>query len=224
MRNHAEASERSAALSPESIQTGAVISFDGESLVASGEDIIGAVESLLTSRGGSLDRRDRWLTDDVAALSRGDAWIVPLSWHPPLPAIDDVTRRTLDARASELGAGIRDACSYRSGDPLVIDLASDGSYATELARTGAKNAAWWEFGNFAVVLVFYGNAGPAPKESMALQVVPIGWVSERRPTPRKKIPPLNLEWSWTNLVEFASAGDAHTAGSLAGQKTEGQRS
>ena len=224
MSEHAEASERSTALSPESIQTGAVISFNGDSLVASGEAIIGAVESRLTARGGSLDRQDLWLTDDVAALSRGDAWIVPLSWHPPLTAIDDTTRRSLDARASELGASIRDACSYRSGDALGIDLASDASYAAELARTGAKNAAWWEFGNFAVVLVFYGKAGPAPKESMALHVVPIGWVSERRSTLRKKLPPLDLEWSWADLVEFASAGDAEAAGSLAGQKTEGQKS
>lgn len=199
---HAETPERSTALLPESVQTGAVITWSGESLVASG-DVLGAVESRLMARGGNFDRQDQWVTNDIPVLSRGDAWIVPLSWHPPLAEIDETTRRTLDVRASELYHRIQSACSHGSGYPLGIDLASGTSYAFELARTGAKDAAWWEFGTFAVVLVIYGKPSPAPKESMALHVVPIGWVSERRSRLRKKIPPPGLEWSWIDVVKLA---------------------
>jgi hypothetical protein len=195
---------------PESVQTGAVITWSGESLVASGSGIVDAAVSRLTEGGANFDRQDQWLTDNVPVLSRGDVWIVPLSWHPALADIDDTTRRTLDIRATELGEQIRWACSHQSGDWLRIDLDSARSYPFELSRTGATRAFWWGFGSFAVVLVFYGKPSPAPKESMALHVVPIGWVSERRPV-KKKLPPPHLEWSWMDVVGFAEGASSNGA-------------
>ena len=53
----------------------------------------------------------------------------------------------------------------------------------------------------ALVLVVYGDPIPAPVRAMALHVVPIGWVSERRAP--KRFPPMDLAWSWADAVEVA---------------------
>lgn len=207
-------------LSRGSICSGAVVSYSGDALVVTGDTIIDLVESQL--RQASSAHSDRWLAPGVPALSRGDAWIVPLFWAAPKADIAESQRKQLDMRASELGRSIMGACWYLHGDPISLELDEfnerDHGYAAELVRTGAKAASWWQFDTVAVVLVYYGEPSPEPKTRMALQVVPLGWVSARRPTPAKKMRQLNLAWSWADAVAFA---EADSAGSLTEQSTEG---
>lgn len=204
---------RSTALAPTSVQTGAVISYSAEKLVASGEEIVAAIESRLTRPVTSGGGRDEWLMSEVPALSRGTAWIVPLAW---IPDDDDQTLRT---RAGELWTAIRSACEYRHGAQIGIDLEGDETaptpYARELVRTDARRADWWETGDSAIVLVVYGDPIPAPVRRMAVHVVPIGWVSQRRPTAAKKMTGLDLAWSWRDVIAVARTGGAEARASLA---------
>ncbi|MFS0912091.1 hypothetical protein AB3M89_09890 [Microbacterium sp. 179-I 3D2 NHS] len=102
---------------------------------------------------------------------------------------------------------IRSACWYRHGDQVSVDLSSDAEpwnrYVAQLVRTGVRRAVWWQFGDAALVLVVHGDPIPSPPTSMALHVVPVGWVSDRRLTPPKKMPPLDLSWSWADVVALA---------------------
>lgn len=212
-------------LSRDSIRTGAVITYCDEALVVTGGAIVEAATTKLIGSVPAASRRDRWLTHDVPVLSRGPAWIIPLFWSPPGSDLGEQHRQMLDSRASELGQSIMSACWYDRGDPSAVKLVAEAEggrgYTTELVRTGAKNASWWGFGDEALVLVHYGEPSPAPKTRMALHVVPVGWVSERRPTPPKKMPALDLEWSWADVVAFA---ESNAAGSLSEQNEEGQGS
>lgn len=209
---------RSTAVAPASMQTGAVISFSAETLVASGQEIVAAIESRLTRPMVPGAGRDLWLTRAVPALSRGSAWIVPLAWVPDRP---DHADPALRSRVTELWAAVRAACEYRHGAPIGIDVegvdAARRPYPHELARTGARRADWWEAGDWAIVLVVYGEPIPAPISRMAVHVVPIGWVSERRSTPAKRMPTLDLAWSWADVVAAARTGGADAAASLAEQ-------
>ncbi|WP_406247054.1 hypothetical protein ACI7YT_16595 [Microbacterium sp. M] len=119
---------------------------------------------------------------------------------------------------------VRSACEFRQGMQIGVDLRSEAPrnpYAKELARTGVRRADWWAFGGFAAVLAVYGEPLPAPVSKIALHVVPVGWVSARRPTAAKKMPALDLSWSWADVVAF---GESDAAGSLVEHKTEGQGS
>lgn len=212
-------------LSRGTIRSGAVISYSDDALVMTGDGIIDLVQSQLLRSSSATERRDQWLAPGVPVLSRGAAWIVPLFWSAPSADIAESERKQLDTRASELGQDIMSACWYVHGDPISVDFEGltehDRGYGAELVRTGAKSASWWQFDNVAVVLVYYGEPSPAPKTRMALHVVPLGWVSTRRPTPAKKMSQLNLAWSWADAVAFA---EANSAGSLAEQSTEGSDS
>lgn len=202
------------ALSADSLQTGAVITFRGDQMVASGAGIVEAAESRLI--GTAPERRDQWLIPEVPVLSRGDAWIIPLFWMPESRPLDQAESPTLDARSKELGQSIMSACRYAHGEPLSIDF--DGRdalrvYAAELTRTGAATGAWWAIGDWAIVLVYYRADDGEPTQRMALHVVPVGWVSARRPAKAKKIPSLDLAWSGADIVAFAAAdSDRHSPG------------
>ncbi|MDW4573528.1 hypothetical protein R8Z57_12160 [Microbacterium sp. M3] len=211
-----------AALSRDAIRTGAVISYCGDELVVTGGALVEAVTAALLGPAAPKPGGDRWLTPEVPVLSRGPAWIVPLFWSPSTSDLGRQQHELLDRRGSELGQAIMSACWYLRGEPLGIELEGDADggrgYAAELVRTGAKDASWWGFGDDALVLVYYGDPSPAPKTRMALHVVPVGWVSARRPTPAKKMPALNLEWDWAAAVAFA---EADAAGSLSEHNEEG---
>lgn len=196
------------AFSSGSLRTGAVVSFHGDRLVASGADIVQAARSQLID--GALKHRDQWLTHDVPVLSRADAWIIPLFFVPEASTLDEAGRQLLDSRASELGQSIMSACRYEHGEPLSVDFdRHDGPavYAAELARTGATDGAWWAVGDFAIVLVYYRAHVGAPKQRMALHVVPVGWVSVHHPTKAKKMPNLDLAWNWADVVNVRWSDD-----------------
>lgn len=197
---------RSSATAAASVHAGAVISHSEETLVASGDSVVDAIESGLIRPAVSGGGGDRYLTDAVPALARGSAWIVPLAWVPDRPGHDD---RALRTRATELWSSVRAACEYRHGTQIGIDLDDDDPrtpYAHELVRTGARRADWWEAGDSAIVLVVYGEPVPAPFTRMAAHVVPIGRVSPRRASTRRKMPTLDLGWSWADVVAVARPG------------------
>lgn len=216
MSDRESAGDRLTAVSRASIETGAVISYSGDTLVADGESIVAAVASRLTGPAASV-HGDEWLTDAVPVLARGDAWIVPLAWVPDHLGRDDPRDPALRDRIGDLWRAVWSACEHRHGNGIAIDL--DGAtpalpYAAELLRTGARRADWWEFAAWAVVLVVYGDPIPAPVRLMAVQVVPVGWVSEARRTAPKRMPHLDLAWSWADVVAFAESDDAGAAASL----------
>ncbi|MEQ6897089.1 hypothetical protein [Microbacterium sp. KR10-403] len=193
-----------AAYAPESIRTGAVIGFRGDTLVIESRDIVEAVEKTLVNPVSAVPRRDHWLLDGVPALSRGEAWIVPLAGTAD-PDGDSADADALRSRIHHIWSNVRSDGEYRHGSPLGVDLEEPTGertpYASELLRTGARAASWWGSGGSAVVQVVYGDPLPSPVTLMALHVVPIGWVSTV--TPAKKWPPLDLSWSWSDVVAFA---------------------
>lgn len=142
------------------------------------------------------------LLDGVPLLARGDAWIIPLMWNPLTegqPVDGELSRR-----GSELWSSIRAWAEYAHGVPIIPDLEDPdlwSAYLRELVSTGARRADWWGSKDAALVLVVYGDPIPAPVRAMALHVVPIGWVSERRAP--KRFPPMDLAWSWADAVEVA---------------------
>jgi hypothetical protein len=218
---HADAPRSFSALDAASVRSGAVVSFSDDSLVVGGETIVGAIEEQLTARAARPEPRDQWLLPMVPALRRGSVWIVPLSWEPTDAAADTAAVDGLASRATDLRSSVRSACWYRAGEAIGVDLAPDSAlrpYAAELVRIGARTALWWGFDDSAVVLVVSGR-----DESLtAIHVVPLGWVSDRKPS--KKVPPMDLTWSWADVVALAHREAASAADSLSVAEDEGQNS
>lgn len=193
------------ALAPASLREGAVVSFDGDTLVTTGAAIVEAIERKLREGAhGAPGVSDR-LIDGVPLLVRDRVWIVPLSSVPAATTLV-VAGEPLSMRASELAQSVGAECSYGHGQPIGIDLVQNRPYVRALAATDARSALWWEMSDRALVLVRYRDVGERPSERAAIQVVPTGWVSTRRPTPAKKVPRLDLAWSWSDVVALAGPG------------------
>ncbi|MGM7698176.1 hypothetical protein [Microbacterium sp. A84] len=226
MAIHAEPSDALTPFGPVSLRFGAVITFSGEQLVVTADRIVDAIESTLVGASSAGDGRDQWLLSDVPALSRDVAWIIPLSWEPPSSDGDPMRDR-----ATQLWSEIRGACEHRHGLQIGIDLSPDrefgGSYAAELARTGARRADWWAFGDRAVVLVVYGPPLPGLKTLMALHVVPRNWVwddSTRDKATAMNLRTGDLSWSWADVVRLGSQKAQGLADNLTEADEEGQDS
>lgn len=207
LMNHHAGARRYSALTPDAVREGAVVSFSGDTLVASGGRIIEEADLQLVDPDVQADPSRSRLLDGVPLLARGDAWIIPLMWNPLTegqPVDGELSRR-----GSELWSSIRAWAEYAHGAPIIPDLEEPdlwSAYLRELVSTGARRADWWGSKDAALVLVVYGDPIPAPVRAMALHVVPIGWVSERRAP--KRFPPMDLAWSWADVVEPAGGGAA----------------
>lgn len=179
---------------PQSVGTGAVVTYRGDHLVTSGASIVEAIDA------GSTD--GAWLLPEVVTLHRGQATIVPLSWEPVDAGGDAQQVDTLRRRATELWTEVSGACQYRHGAPISIglDAGTTDPYAIALRRSGARRADRWTFGDAAVVLVVYGEGIPAPKSATAVQVVPLAWVTDTRKRPAVDV---DLAWTWADVVEAA---------------------
>lgn len=201
--------EPSTALDATSLRTGAVIAFGEDDTGATGDAIVDAIDSEILSVRARQGNGDRWLVPGVPALSREPAWIIPLSWEPPTSSSESAILRD---RATQLWSDVRGACENGHGVEIGIDLVpeSEGldAYAAELARTGARRADWWDFGDRAVVLVVYGPPIPQPKTKVALHVVPRQWVwddAARDKATATDFSPGDLSWSWADVVSFAGS-------------------
>ncbi len=189
------------AWAPASLHDGAVVSFDGDTLIATGGAIVEAIENRVRDARATRPLPPTLLDGAVRLLERGEAWIAPLSFVPFAAGDRLVAGERLATRAAELARGVVSACWFAHGDPVEIDVEATGSdrpYADELARTGARSASWWDVDGTALVLVHYRDGGRT--ERSAVHLVPVGWVSTTRPTPRKKLPRMDLDWSWGDVV------------------------
>ncbi len=131
------------------------------------------------------------LLDGLPVLIRDEARIVPLAWRPP-----EAASEVFPATANEIWTAVRSACEHRHGSGLSVGLEQDpprNAYIRELARTGVRRADWWASEQSALVLVVHGEPVPAPLTASALHLVPLGWVSDRRPA--RRVPPTDLAWS-----------------------------
>lgn len=208
------------ALAASAITEGAVITWDGDSLITTGESIVEAVEALLAQGHGVGEQQDRWLLPGIPLLRRGAIGIVPLSWAPTTPN-DERSAAELDSRESELWSAVGSICWHLHGNQIAVDLPGGGGelrpYGAELARTGARRADWWSSGDWALVRIVYGDPIPAPVRAIALQIVPMDWVWSARRYP-KAAAPTDLSWSWSDVVAFADATRA--PGSVEGPQAE----
>lgn len=113
------AHEQTAAFAEGAADVGAVLRVRGETIVS-------AIESLWSAQPPVTDGSERWLLGDARLLSRGDAWIVPLSWEPPESVSSAFERQELSARSTELWGAVRGACEHHHGIQIGIDLSTDG--------------------------------------------------------------------------------------------------
>lgn len=194
------------AFRPESVTQGAVVTFDGDRLATTSDDIVAALESALVDGAAKSELEGGWLPGVAPLIVRGAAWIIPLSWVPPVQDGDGDEHQELRTRADLLWSEIGMACEQQHGNQIGIGLTPpDSAYARELIRTGVRRADWWRFGESAVVRVVYADALPAPMSRIALHVVPHAWVFEPIHSKAKKsLGPTDMDWTWSDVVELAT--------------------
>lgn len=124
---------------------------------------------------------------DAVVLDRGPARIFPLAAqggaqrrygrHP------DEERRRVERFADR----IRGVFEHHHGAQIPVDLMRRGTdtlaaYAASLRAAGAASAVWWGIGSAGAVLVTTGDARDGDL-TLAVHVVPMSWVSDRRARP-----------------------------------------
>lgn len=164
-----------------------------------------------------------WLRDDVLVFIRGEACVLPLLWEPEPQQPSEHPLASLWDEFGQLWRSIQSACEYRHGNQLTVDLpAADRPeglfepprpYGIALAAAGAKQAQWWAFGNTALVQVIGPGAVPGAR-SLAIHLIPVGWVSVVRPGGGAAAadPQLDLSWTWDDVVRAHARRDAVSPG------------
>lgn len=163
------------ALAPSNARGEADAADSGWRVPAGSRDLMKAIDNVIdaaTARSG------------IPVLLRGAASILPLAVQADSAgsARDPQEERR---RMTDLAASIGAALEYREGRAIPVDLdrrADDGvtSYVTALRNAGATSAEWWAYGaRHGVTIVWTGDEVDG-NLTLALHVVPVGWVSERR--------------------------------------------
>lgn len=153
----------------------------------------------------------------IPTITRGAARIVPLAVQIDSQAGDPREQRH---RMRTLADGIDGACEHRAGRGVRVDLDRTGrdevaAYAAALRAAGATDARCWVLEpSQAVVLVWTGD-GSSGDLSLALHLVPTGWVSDRRTGPASS-DPIDVRWSWADAVALVRERSA-PVDSVAGQ-------
>ena len=195
------------ALSPGSVDGGAVITYSDGALVSSGARIVDAIDALPS--GAPTAPRESWLTDGVPLLHRGEASIVPLA------SIPDPGSGDLLAGANDLWMAVRTTADHTRGRGLELDLDDPADpYAQELHRTGARRATWWGRAEQALVLVVYGAPLPAPISSIAAHIVPLEWLDVDAPPKRRTRVVSDLAWTWRDAVAVPQDADSVREGAV----------
>ncbi|WP_341946481.1 hypothetical protein [Microbacterium sp. LWH11-1.2] len=178
-----------------SLRTGAVV-------LASARQIMDVVDGIL-HRGRATDGV---MESRVPVLQRGAATIVPLG------AQGAALEYQADVRAElvELSNSVRWAIEHRAGSRVSLDLADappsgERSYRSQLVTAGATRAgAWRPEPGLAVVLVVSGDPD-AGTLTHALHIVPSGWVASPDALERPLDEPIDVAWSWADVVSLASS-------------------
>ncbi|MCK6081677.1 hypothetical protein KZX37_07330 [Microbacterium sp. EYE_5] len=148
---------------------------------------------------GLLDAtHDSSLAGGVPVLVRGEARIVPLAqW----------SSGDVPADVDDLWHAVSAACLHRAGTWSLLDLDAErddaiGSYTSALRRVGASRVRYWIYvGQAGVALVRAGGRTPDAPATLALHVVPEGWLFHRAPGERNDAP--DLGWSLRDVVALS---------------------
>ena len=162
--------------------------------------------SVATSVNAIMDELDAVLaqqptSEAIIVLERGAARILPLTAGAD-PTLTGRDPREEHRRAGTLASSVRDACDHREGWAVQVDLDdqsvdSVASYSSALRAAGATRAHYWRFDDLGVVLVQSG-AAEAATLTLALHVVPLGWVLDRRAG--APVAGIDVRWSLSDLI------------------------
>ena len=177
---------------PASVSEGSILPYEGRAM-------------LLSPHGlppGALDvRADGWLSPDVPILVRGLARIIPLAWSgdPQSGHGRAVTAEDIAAFASRVQA----AGEQWAGIWRVLALEDDrtdsiGSYTAALRQSGATHADCWTYSETVGVALVRAGSDREGTGSLALHIVPAGWVSE--PRAGKPVRDVDVSWTWGDVV------------------------
>ncbi|WP_200872919.1 hypothetical protein [Microbacterium sp. CH12i] len=176
-----------AAFGPASLTAGSLLPFEGRTLMQGPEGLPSAV----------LDaEQDGWVSPNNPILVRGLAKILPLAWWGDGSGVKP---EEIAAFASQMqAAGMQWAGNWRVLDITERRDDSIGSYSGALRAAGATLVDCWTYSQtIGVALVWAGAADDATR-SLALHVVPVGWVSER--LAKKPLKGIDVRWSWAEVV------------------------
>lgn len=120
----------------------------------------------------------------VVVLDRGPVRIIPLAAQGGDGAAQGRDPGEDRRRIARFAGRIRGAFEHHHGAQIPVDLTLRGDdalagYATSLRSAGAASAVWWGIGSAGVVLVTTGDAHTGDL-ALAVHVVPLSWVSDRR--------------------------------------------
>lgn len=173
-----------------SLAAGAILPFEGRTLLAHPDWIAEAVDA----------QANGWLSPNNPILVRGEARVLPLGWRGR-PDGEGVTSQEIATFASRM----QDAGMYFAGPWRVLDLAeqrsdSIGSYAAALVASGATNVDCWTTSESVGLALVRAGAEDAGTMSLAFHVVPVSWVSERRAT--QAVGGIDVRWSWPDVIDL----------------------
>ena len=188
--------DAASAFGEQSLSAGAILPFEGRTLLAHPEWIAEAVKA----------QTNGWLSPNNPILIKGEARVLPLGWRGQ-PDGDGVTAQEIVTFASRM----QDAGMYFVGPWRVPNLAeqrgdSIGSYAAALVASGATHVDCWTFSQSLGLALVWAGDDDAGTMSLAFHVVPASWVSE--PRAAKSVPGIDVRWSWSEVVDLWASKDA----------------
>ncbi|WP_439591916.1 hypothetical protein [Microbacterium sp.] len=188
--------DAASAFGPASATAGALLPFEGRSsLIQPGGPPAGAVEA----------RTDGWAAPELPVLVRGEARILPLGWLGDLDSAErGVTAEEIAAFASQ----VQDAGMHWAGPWRVLSLAEEradsiGSYIAALRDAGATDVDCWTLSDAMGLALVRAGAEDEGTRSLALHIVPAGWVSE--PRAGKPVRGIDVGWSWADVIALRAA-------------------
>ncbi|KJQ53327.1 hypothetical protein [Microbacterium sp. SA39] len=181
-----------------SLRAGGMLPYEGRSLLGRPEGLPPEV---------FVTREDGWVAPNNPILIRGAARIMPLAWRG-----EPESGYNAYAEVGQLAAfasRVQDTGSYWAGPWRTLgeleecDGASIRSYVDALRAAGATQVSSWTYSDaFGVALVGAGVEDEATV-SLALHVVPVGWVSERYAS--GPVPGIDVRWSWAEVIDLFAA-------------------
>jgi hypothetical protein len=175
---------------PESLSAGAMLPFEGRTLVLGPDGLpAGVLEA----------ERDGWISPNNPILVRGVAKILPLAWRGDPRSGSAVSTREIGVFASRM----QSAGMYWAGPWRVLDLdarssESIGSYAAALRSAGATHVDCWTYSEAVGLALVWAGDEDAGTMSLALHVVPASWVSA--PRVKKPVSGVDVRWSWADVI------------------------
>lgn len=183
--------DAASAFGPASVVRGAVLPFEGRTLMMSADGL---------PPGALSAQEEGWLSPENPLLIRGQATILPLAWRggPGGAGVDP-------EEIAQFVTQMQDAGMYWAGPWRVLSLTDErvdsiGSYTTALRAAGATHADCWTYSETTGLALVRAGQEEAGTLSLALHVVPVAWVSERYVA--KPVKGIDVRWSWADVVEL----------------------